>query len=337
MQNLIGHWEALIKKRGFQIFMALFKVVVSGALITWLLVKFDLKQSATVFSGIKWYYLLAGVLMLILSQIINASRLKLLLSAQNVNIPYLYSLSITFIGLFANNFLPGSVGGDILKVGALIRAGADKTVTTLSVVTDRVMNLAAVILLLPTLLVLPVLLPARQPLLLASIVATGLMMVLSLIAVVWTMERLSERLRQRESGILQKVGLLFKTIIYRFNAWKTQPSIVLSALGLSIISVLCVIVANYIASQSTDLRIDFIQMIAVSVIAYFIALVPVSFNGLGLQEVSFVYLLAGLGAAEEQSLAVALLVRFFYVAASLIGGLIAIFPLRGPLSTDQPI
>ncbi len=65
--------------------------------------------------------------------------------------------------------------------------------------------------------------------------------------------------------------------------------------------------------------VSFIEFVAVYTLVYLATLVPISLNGIGVQEVAFVYLLPHLGATPEQALALALIARVFYVATSLPG------------------
>ncbi len=62
----------------------------------------------------------------------------------------------------------------------------------------------------------------------------------------------------------------------------------------------------------------------ISVITYFVALVPFAFNGLGITEGSMTYLLTLNGANLQQSIASAVLLRFVTLSVSLIGGVMLI-------------
>ena len=66
-------------------------------------------------------------------------------------------------------------------------------------------------------------------------------------------------------------------------------------------------------------------------LSYFVALIPVAINGLGLQEGSLTYLLTLQGASIEQGVTSALLIRLVTVTSSLLGGLRLLFGWRGLL------
>lgn len=61
-------------------------------------------------------WLMAAVTVFFISLALSALQWKLLLSAQSVEIPLRSAFSLYFIGHFFNNFLPGALGGDIVKI-----------------------------------------------------------------------------------------------------------------------------------------------------------------------------------------------------------------------------
>ncbi len=62
-------------------------------------------------------------------------------------------------------------------------------------------------------------------------------------------------------------------------------------------------------------------MTAIYVVLYFVSLPPVSINGLGVQEVSTVYLYQSLGATQSEAVALAVLLRFVIWITTLPGAL----------------
>jgi uncharacterized membrane protein YbhN (UPF0104 family) len=90
-------------------------------------------------------------------------------------------------------------------------------------------------------------------------------------------------------------------------------------MALSLAATLAGIVSVWIQAQPMGSSISLIDFIAVYALVYFAALVPISLNGVGVQEMAFVYLLPRVGATPEQAMALALIARFFLVAISLPG------------------
>ncbi len=142
-----GHWSSML--------WTATKVAASTGLLVWLFVRFDWTKVLDVVRVIPGIFVIWGLLLVCLGQLLAARRLQILLHAQSIKVSYGLSVRLTFIGLFAGNFLPSTVGGDAAKIILLARKGYGKTVSTLSVATDRLMGLVAFAFLLPTVLATP--------------------------------------------------------------------------------------------------------------------------------------------------------------------------------------
>src|SRR4029077_18678965 len=72
---------------------------------------------------------------------ITLLRWYVLVRAQDLPFTVPAALRIGLIGFFFNTFLPGSVGGDIIKAAALAREQSRRTVAVATVIMDRVIAL----------------------------------------------------------------------------------------------------------------------------------------------------------------------------------------------------
>jgi uncharacterized protein (TIRG00374 family) len=92
-------------------------------------------------------YALAAVLTAI-SAWISFTRWYLLVRAQNLPFRYVDALRLGLAGFFFNTFLPGSIGGDIVKAAGIARSQERRTVAVATVLMDRVIGLWGLLLLL---------------------------------------------------------------------------------------------------------------------------------------------------------------------------------------------
>src|SRR5262249_9258247 len=90
---------------------------------------------------VRWAYFLAAFVIYLVALLITLFRWYVLVRAQELPITLLGALRYGFIGVFFNTFLPGSVGGDIIKAAALARAQDRRTVAVATVIMDRVIAL----------------------------------------------------------------------------------------------------------------------------------------------------------------------------------------------------
>ena len=83
-------------------------------LLVWIFRK-DLPGIATVLKNVSPYYFLASILFNISAVVVVSERLRMILAVQKLKISLGESVYLTFIGNFFNNFLPTSIGGDLVK------------------------------------------------------------------------------------------------------------------------------------------------------------------------------------------------------------------------------
>jgi len=296
------------------------------ALLYWLIATIDWTQFARTVRAIPGQRLAAGLLVAFLGQLLCAWRLRVLLHAQSVDVRYLFCVRLTFLGLFAGNFLPSTIGGDAVKIVLLARQGVGTAVSTLSVAADRLLGLAAFALLLPTVLTAPHILGLQS--FENSARVAGLVAVAGFAAIAGLVFLLlrSSKSRMAASSGRGRFANMMSTVTSTLSRWTKRPGDLLFAMAVSLAAALAGIVSVWIQAQPMGLSLTLIDFIAVYALVYFAALVPVSLNGVGVQEMAFVYLLPRLGANPEQAMALALMARLFLVVISLPG---AIFMVRG--------
>ena len=77
--------------------------------------------------------LLWVALLFLISRFATVGRWHVLLRSGGVNIPLKDSTMLTFTGLFASNFLPTTIGGDVLRLAGAMRMGYDRAVSLASI------------------------------------------------------------------------------------------------------------------------------------------------------------------------------------------------------------
>jgi len=93
-----------------------------------------------------WLVLTGVVFVFVLSQIILAIRWWLFMRAWDIHIDCWSAIKLTFLGLYFNNFLPGSVGGDLVRAWYVSQYTQKKMASVISVFMDRVLALFGTIL-----------------------------------------------------------------------------------------------------------------------------------------------------------------------------------------------
>ncbi len=91
--------------------------------------------------GVHWDYLACGFALFAVGVFLTLVRWYLLVRCQGLPLTFGNAIRLGMIGCFFNVFLPGSVGGDIIKAAALAREQSRRTVAVATVVMDRVIAL----------------------------------------------------------------------------------------------------------------------------------------------------------------------------------------------------
>jgi uncharacterized protein (TIRG00374 family) len=94
---------------------------------------------------IQGWFLLAAFLLYLSAAMLTLFRWYLLVRAVDLPFRVVDAIRLGFVGLFFNAFLPGSVGGDIIKAAFLAREQSRRTVAVATVIMDRVIALWALI------------------------------------------------------------------------------------------------------------------------------------------------------------------------------------------------
>lgn len=241
---------------------------------------------------VSWQRFLLALGLLFISRFFTVGRWYVLLRSGGVNISFSQATSITFTGLFASNFLPSTVGGDLVRIGGVLQFGYDRAVSTASVLVDRLIGMAGMIMVLPVGLLSFSRWYTTQPAILS----------LSLPVLV---ERAKDAL---------------KKFFVAFQIWLKKPLSLFSSLLFTWGHMFCLFGALKVLSGGLHEEISFWTLAGIWSLAYFVTLIPISVNGYGLQELSLTYLLSNVGAMTlTHSLVIALLIRIVFILASLPG------------------
>ena len=91
-----------------------------------------------------WYFL-GALLVMLISRMFVVVRWHILLRSAGVDISFWRTAMITFTGLFANNFLPTTIGGDVVRLAGAMQLGYDRAICLASMVADRLIGMAGML------------------------------------------------------------------------------------------------------------------------------------------------------------------------------------------------
>ena len=225
-----------------------------------------------------------------ISRLAVAWRWHTLLQSGGVHIPIKNSIALTFTGLFASNFLPTTIGGDVVRLAGAMQMGFDRAVCLASIAADRLIGMLGM----------------------SMTVPIGL-------AYSWNMIRIATATSSLV-GVIQKPVAFIKRTASIFSIWFKKPVSLLVSLVFTWIHMLCLFGSIYVFVDDLGSHISFWMIAGLWSLTYFITLIPISINGYGLQELSFTFLMSNVaGLTPAVSLTIAVLIRAFFMLSSLPG------------------
>lgn len=121
------------------------KFLVSAAALGFVFYNIDVRETWNVIRGASPWWLLAAVVVYVLSQMLSSERVRRMLSAIGVDVHWWVNMKLYWLGMFYNFFLPGGVGGDGYKVYWLHkRRHAQVRPAVMAMLGDRMSGLAAI-------------------------------------------------------------------------------------------------------------------------------------------------------------------------------------------------
>ncbi len=260
-------------------------------------------------SSFLWRLALAMGLM-ILSRLAVSARWHVLLRSANLKISVSQSLGLTFAGLFANNFLPTTVGGDLIRLAGALLLKFDAAIITASLIADRLVGMAGMAMTLPVGLVRFWHHPSSDS-------PRSLTQLFSLAGVLLSIENVVPRWFR---GAWKKSSILVRQLFTTLALWFRKPGALLLALVFTWIHMLCFFLILTLLFDGMDDHLSFWLIGGLYSLVYFITLLPISINGYGVQELSMTFIFSSLGgAAVASGFAAALLFRTLLMIASLPG------------------
>lgn len=289
--------------------------IVSLAIMVWLLSKVGWKEAWETISQLAWWRLVLVMVLVFVSRFATYFRWKTLLSVQEEKTFPKEILKLTFAGLFASNFLPTTIGGDVFRLAGAIRLGIDSALAAASLIADRIVGMTGMT------LVLPLAIPGFVQLLKERRGGSETLKYMPLLCGVGLPQ--GEESTPKESFIkrlLYRIKRGIKKLGESFRYWIKNPKILFLALGYTLIHQLAIYLIITILINGMGESLPFYQVAGIWSLTYFITLLPVSVNGLGLAEVTITNLYTTLGGiSTATSIALAVILRLVWMIGSLPG------------------
>lgn len=292
----------------------------SAALLLLLLRRIDWGEVGGMLRRTEPLWLLLSVLAGILPIALSSWKWRILLRARGMPLPYGRLFNLYFAGLFLNNFLPSTVGGDLYRSLAVGREVGARAPALASVFMERFTGLTAL-----TAIAFAAFLgnqsSFRDPRF-AVALGTGLVAYVALTVAVLLPGPLAWLLRRFPAGLPGRlIGKLVR-VQAAIHEYAGRPRAVAAALALSLVFHLSAMLNVYVCARAFGVTLPPQTLLVIVPVIMFIAALPISIGGLGLIEWAFVFTFGASGAGGAPGLLVGLLIRANSLLFSLWGGVV---------------
>ncbi len=296
------------------------RVGVSLALMGVIFYRMDLSQFVGLMRGADVRFLAMATGLVIVGLVIGAYRWQRLLIALGIPVPLRTLVSSYFVGLFFNNFLPTSMGGDVVRIYDVAQYSRRPSASAASVIAERALSSLAQGLIALLGLALGYDVAKRFS---GEIIALFAVLCLILLALIFG-DRWARKLRLPDFRSLKsKIMGVLDSISFCLRS----KSLALWVVFISLFFHAVIVLINYAILEALGANVSLVYCFLVIPLILFITLLPVSINGLGIREWAYIYFFGRLGLSMTGAVAASLMFFFLLILVSLIGGVI--FALRG--------
>ena len=287
-----------------------------------------------------------ALVIFVIGQIIVGFRWWLLLRTQSIFIAFWAAVRLHFLGLFYNNFMPSSVGGDLIRAWYVTKHTDKRFEGVLSVFVDRIIGLSSTLIIAAFFYTLFLRNKAPQ----ITFGSGGLQRVArykeiflwaGLILIICFFALL---LHKRGRAILTKIrSFIYMHSIRLINRLKdaiviycSRPLIIFVAFGLTIFLQIMTITGFWFLGVNLGIEASIKYYYVFFTLTWVLGAVPVSIGGAVVVEGMLAYLFIHFAGIEaEPALALALCQRIIWMLASLPGAAIHLIGAHLPANTTK--
>ncbi|HUP70390.1 MAG TPA: lysylphosphatidylglycerol synthase transmembrane domain-containing protein [Acidimicrobiales bacterium] len=293
------------------------RVAVTIVMLVWLSNHVHLSQlRVAVWRPMMLVWLAAALGVTLIGIVLSALRWQRVLVALDLPVRVSTLLRHYLAGLFVGNFLPTTIGGDVVRVRRLAADNGETAATTASVVLERLTGW----LVLPLLTIIALIVnPGLQrrapgPAATAMTVAVGTLVLLAALLLVASNPWVGRRTEGRE-GWRRFTGAIHLGL----DRARRNPGLAFEICTVGFAYQLAVMLSAFLAAKTLGLDVGWTAILAFFPVVAIVQVLPLTVSGLGTREAALVFFLQPLGVAPADAFALGLLVYFVNLGVSLLG------------------
>jgi uncharacterized membrane protein YbhN (UPF0104 family) len=310
--------------------MLALRIVISGAMLALLVPRIHFGSLFPHWTIQSFGWLMTALAVTLVGIVISAARWQRVLFGLGLDARIPRLLTYYLAGLFVANFLPSTIGGDVLRVRRLATQTQDTPATFASVVLERLTGWVVLPVMTFTGLAINrgLLRVARSESQIALGVSVATLALLVTLLALAASPRLGGRLAARANW-LRFVGAVHLGV----DRFRRRPGAAAGVLAVAFLYQFAVVGAAWLGGEALGIHIGFSAMLAFMPVVAIVQVLPITIGGLGIREGAFVLFLHPLGVSQTHAIALGLLVYLMNLAVSLLGA--PAFAVGGPSRPSQ--
>lgn len=257
------------------------------------------------------------LLFYVLSQIVSAFKWKLLLSVHDIHFSFNKLHRYYYIAMFLNNFLPTSIGGDGYRIYKTMSNPKSKSCAIIAVVIERISGIMALLSLGFVGAVVYYLRYGTEKF--AGEALVGVFAVIIVVSVIFmiTGKNIVTWVTKNK-----RIPIRYIDALLYLKDYDRKIGVIVSVIIISFIYQMLAIFRFSIAMGIVGERSSVFDLAIVVAVSTLAGMLPVSINGIGVMDSSFIYLMGQFGIKYEPAFIIMILTRVLLIPISLMGGLL---------------
>jgi len=307
-------------KSSFRVTTVLFKLGISLGLLAWLLTKSGVDDLFASLRSTVPLFFVAGAVADGLGVILRSYKWRILLVSQGARAPLTYLIKLNYIGAFLNNFSIGVTTGDSYRAYKTMDSSCPKSHAITAVILERLTGISALVVIVliggiaSLWFIQPLPVDRRD---LAFLLASGVsVLVIGYWSYRWVRDgQLGARLNRHHSIWINLLAALLDSA--RLSMANKDVLRKCWMLSLTYYVIRSISLGMFAYAGGVD--VNLVHLLLVAPIVSFAVTLPISVNGIGVQETGLYFCYIALGVDSNAALHVSLLPRVGSLFLSLVG------------------
>lgn len=304
-----------------KIILLVVRILVSAALIFYLITKIpDFDTVVEILKSSSIVLLLLSLSTHIFGTWITAFRWKALLNTQKVTLS-MSTLSVTvLIGLFFNNFLPTSIGGDVFRTYDVSKkANIPLGVSASVIMVERFSGVVSAAIYAVVALFLGFTAIGNRSIVIPIVIFFIITVILAVLIINPSVLKLGKLFNRFQflRKMREKLSNIYNTLV----SFKKYKMVLFKVLIYSFLLQFAVILNWWLAAKALRINLSLTAFIFIVPVVAVISMLPISVGGIGLRENSTVIIMVAMGVANEKAVLCSLLILLMLIIVGVIGGI----------------